>query len=313
MFYVHRKPVTAMFLLSSILSLSCSLSFSSSAAFASSEQKQIEPSKTENCSDGLLIEKSSGQNARFAKIPVEAHAITVVSESANVVVKRVADISEISLTSNCPRDWCVIGSMVRQAAFSDEIRKGSSLLADDLGSRAIVGGHVYLLPQGGLKGLQLSPQGVMANGEMLPALKGSDMPCNCSGPDYLEISVPQSFSGNLHIGATGKSTISLDSWKGGAVECVMLGNSSLNAGKLEALPKAAFDNKGNGAANIGEVDAKIFVANISGQGNGSIRVKSGKAEMSNATVEGNGTIELHGNFKQMKQLVNGTGKIEVKP
>ena len=35
--------------------------------------------------------------------------------------------------------------------------------------------------------------------------------------------------------------------------------------------------------------------------------------MSNATVEGNGTIELHGTFKKLQQLVNGSGKIEVKP
>lgn len=281
---------------------------------ASKGNEKVEAKQSsENCADGLLIEKSNPQTERFGQITMNARDLAIVSEGARIVVKRVPGISEIALSSNCPRNWNISGSTVRQAGFSGEIRKGSSLLADDLGSRAIVNGHVYLFPPGGMKGLKLGADGVFVNGQLVEPLKGSDIPCNCSGGDYLEVHVPADYSGNLKIGATGNSKVDVDSWKGGSIECVMLGNSSFNAGKLESLPKMAFDNKGNGAADISDLDTKIFVANISGQGNGSIRVKRGKAEMSNATVEGNGTIELHGTFKQMQQLVNGTGKIEVKP
>ena len=255
---------------------------------------------------------NDGQTARFGSIPASSSTITIVSESAKVVVKRAADISEIQVSSNCPRNWALKGSQIRQAGFSGEIRKGTALMADDLGSRAIVNGRIYLLPSGPMKGLSMGAGGVKVGGQPIDPLKGSEIPCNCSGDDYLEVVVPQSFTGDLRIGSAGKSQIVVDAWKEGALECVMLGESTLSAGKLESN-KIAFDNKGKGAAEVSEVDAKIFVASTRGNGNASIRVKKGKSEMSNFTVEGNGTIELHGDYKKMQKLVDGTGKIEVKP
>src|SRR5450631_4523583 len=83
-------------------------------AFASKEQNQVDTKQDGSCNDGLLVEKSSAQTARFGQIPINAKTIAIVSESAKVVVKRVAGISEITLASNCPRNWSVKGSMVRQ-------------------------------------------------------------------------------------------------------------------------------------------------------------------------------------------------------
>ncbi|MBX9685436.1 MAG: hypothetical protein K2X27_01965 [Candidatus Obscuribacterales bacterium] len=305
-----------MFIKNRVLALGAAVSLSLvlgyiSAATASKGGDKVESDPNANTLNSAGIENDQ-TTARFASIPSSAANITVVAESAKVHIKRVAGISEITVFSNCPRNWWVKGSMIRQAGFA-EVRKGTSLLADDLGSRAIVNGHVYLFPPGPMKGLSMGPSGVTVGGQAIEPLKGSDIPCNCSGEDLLVINVPQSYTGDLKIGSGGKSVIALDTWKDGAVECTMLGSSSLTSGKLESLAKAAFDNRGQGAAEISELDAKIFVASIRGQGNAAIRVKKGKAEMSNATVEGNGTIELHGNFKKLQQLVDGTGKIEVKP
>jgi hypothetical protein len=253
---------------------------------------------------------TDGQTARFGAIPLSAGTVVIVSESARVVVKRVPEISEIILSSNCPRNWALSGTQVRQAGFAGEPRKGTSLLADGLGSRAIVNGKVYMMPSGPMKGLSMGPSGVTIGGNPLDPLKGSDIPCNCSGEDLLEVQVPASFTGDLKIGSAGKSQLQIDSWKDGGLECMMFGETTLNAGKLESS-KLSFDNRGKGSADISEVDAKVFVANV--KGDGSIRVKKGKADVSNATIDGNGTIELHGSFKGLKQAVDGTGKIEVKP
>lgn len=277
-------------------------------AYASKqESNKVEDDK---CGDGLLIEKSNELTTRFAQVEPNARNITIVAESARVEVKRVAGASQIILSSNCPRNWCVRGNLIRQAGFSGE-RKGSALLADSLGSRAIVNGRIYLLPPSGMSGLKLGPDGAFVNGQALEPLKGSDIPGNCGGQDYLEVTVPQSYGGDLKVAAGGESLVSVDSWKDGVIECVMVGSSSFKAGKLESLPKAAFDNRGSGSADIAEIDARVFVANI--KGHGSLRVKKGNADMSNATVEGNGSIELHGNFKKLQKLVDGAGKIEVQP
>lgn len=308
MFMKHSQMAATAFLTALII-------FGGAAqVFASKGEPKVQ-AKDENCEDqSVLINTSNAQTARFASIPVGAKALTIVAENAKVNIKRDSTVSEIVIYSNCPRNWAVNqrNAFIRQAGFT-EVRKGTALMADALGSRAIVNGRVYEFPPGPMKGLKLGADGVAINGQSIEPLKGSDIPCNCTGEDYLEIHVPQNYAGDLKIGSTGQSQIAVDSWKDGAVECTMLGNSSVTAGKLEALPKFAFDNKGRGSADIAELDAKIFVANISGQGNASIRVKKGKAEMSNATVEGNGTIELHGTFKKLQQLVNGSGKIEVKP
>ncbi len=281
-------------------------------AIASKGGSKVE-AKSDKCDDSMITVEKNTQTARFGNIPMSAKTLVIVSESANVVVKRVADGSEITVASNCPRNWAIAGSQIRQAGFSGNIRKGSSLLADELGSRAIVNGLVYLFPPGPLKGLKMGADGVFMDGKKLEPLKGSEIPCNCSGEDLLVVSVPQSFTGDLKIGSTGKSKISISTWKDGALDCVLLGESSLSAGKLDSLPKVAFDNKGRGSAEVNELDAKIFVASTRGNGNASILIKKGKAQMSNATVEGNGTIELHGNFEQLKKLVEGSGKIEVNP
>lgn len=289
-----------------IAALSILVPLSNQAFAGKGEDSKVE-AKSEKSPEG-----SNSQTARFGAIPISASTVVIVSESARVVVKRVPEISEIIVSSNCPRNWALHGSQIRQAGFSGEIRKGTSLLADGLGSRAIVNGRVYMLPSGPMKGLSMGAAGVTIGGQPIEPLKGSDIPCNCSGDDLLEVQVPMSFTGDLKIGSAGKSQLQIDSWKDGGLECMMFGETTLNAGKLESQ-KLAFDNRGKGAADISEVDAKVFVANCSGQGNAAIRVKKGKAETSNATVEGNGTIELHGNFKQLKQAVDGTGKIEVKP
>ena len=55
--------------------------------------------------------------------------------------------------------------------------------------------------------------------------------------------------------------------------------------------------------------AKVFVTNVNGNGN--VTVQRGITEMSNATVKGEGKITLKGEYKNMKQAVEGTGSITI--
>lgn len=294
------------------------------AALATKGESKVDPKKKD---ESVSVKKddaavnagaNSSQTAdktdtvRFASMPASSAEIVVVSENARVSVKRMAGISEILLFSNCPRDWSIQGSAVRQAGFSQP-HKGTGLMSDALGSRAIVQGKIYLLPQQIKGGIKMNQEGVFINGEKIEPLKGSDVPCNCTGEDYLEVRVPESFSGDLKIGSAGKSNIELSNWKNGTFICSLSGNGSISStGRLESLEKAVIDNRGRGTAEFTEIVAKAVVANVNGDG--SVLIKKGSAEMSNATVQGNGKISLPAKYKNLKQSVtSGTGTIEVLP
>lgn len=276
-----------------------------------------------NESDPVLIKKEGAEiklddsnktdapTVRFATLPISSREIVLVAENARVTVNRVAGISEIILSSNCPRNWSIQGSAVRQAGFTQP-RTGTAMMSDILGSRAIVNGRVYLLPAQVRGGMQLGSGGVKIGGESVEPLKGSDIPCNCTGDDFLEVKVPESFSGDLKIGSAGKSSIELSNWKNGSFMVALSGDGSITSdGKLDSLEKAVIDNRGRGLAQFSEVVAKAVVANVQGQG--SVLIKRGSAEMSNATVAGTGKISLPGKFKNLKQQVDGKGSIEVLP
>ena len=280
--------------------------------------------KKDGKNDPILIKKAddpvlsgSGTAAanstavRFATLPLNSPEIVLVAESAHVSVSRVAGLNEVILSSNCPRNWSIQGTAVRQAGFSVP-RKGTAMMADVLGSRAIVNGQVYLLPQQMRGGMKLGADGVFIAGQKIDPLKGSDIPGNCGGEDFLEVKVPESFTGDLKIGSAGKSNIELSSWKNGSFMVALSGEGSISStGKMEGLEKAVIDNRGKGSADFSEIVAKAVVANVSGEG--SVSIKRGTAEMSNATVAGTGKISLPGKYKNLKQQVDGKGSIEVLP
>lgn len=249
-------------------------------------------------------------NARFGTISANIQELVLVAENASVVIKRVSGINQIALYSNCPRNWNVQRNMIRQCGFTAD-RKGTALLADSLGSRAIVNGKVYVFPPGPMKGLQMGAGGVSVDGQPVEPLKGSDIPCNCSGDDFLEVRIPDSYAGNLKIGSAGKSDVRIESWKNGDLDCRTMGESSLTAGKLDTLNKSVFDNRGKGKIEVAELSAKTFVGNVSGTGQ--LTVRNGKADVSNATVSGAGKISLSGAFKNMQKMAEGSGTIEVNP
>lgn len=270
---------------------------------------QSQASKSE-----VNVDKKSSENStapgtvRFASVSNTNAELIVIAEDAKVLVSRVPRSTEIVINSNCPRNWHIEGRMIRQCGFATE-KKGTAMMADALGSRAIVNGQIYVLPGGRMTGLKMGTDGVFVSGQKLDPLKGSDVPGTCSGPDIVEIQVPESFAGGLKVGSTGNSDIQVASWKEGPFEVVLLGNSSLSAGKLEGLAKTVLDNRGKGKAEVSDVSTKIFVANI--QGTGQVVVKKGTADMSNATVAGTGSISLKGSFNKLQKDVQGGGTINV--
>lgn len=254
--------------------------------------------KTEVASQGMTV---------FGKVPSDTDQIVILAESAKVRIIRKTGAPGISVASNCPRNWNLNGATVRQAGFSNP-RGGVGMMADQLGSRAIVNGKVYLLPTGSISGLKMNKEGVMVGGQKVEPLKGADMPGTCEGPDAVEVIVPEKFSGNLMLGVGNGSEIQIDSWKGGKLELTMLGNSTLSTGPLTALNKAVVDMR-NGKAQIADLTAKVLVANV--VGTGSLTITKGSAGMSNATVTGDGSITMNGDYKNLKKDIQGKGTIKV--
>lgn len=258
--------------------------------------------------DVPAVQEDTGGAIVFGHIPESSPEIVLLVESARVVVKRVAGAGDIVVASNCPHNWNVSAAVVRQAGFSKP-RTGVSMMSDALGSRAIVNGLIYPLPTGPIHGLSMSKDGVVVGGQKVDPIAGSTVAGTTGSSDLVEVRVPESYGGGLRLGCAGASEVVVDSWKGGNVECTLLGESSLSAGKLKSLQKAQVDMRGKGKAEIGTLSTKVFVANIAGSG--SIVVNGGQADISNATVSGDGVMTLKGNFKNLKKSIEGTGSINV--
>lgn len=247
----------------------------------------------------------------FAQIPVSSTELRIAVESVKLKIRHVAAGQEIELASNCPAHWNVTGRTITQVGFSTA-QKGVSLRADAAGAQVSVNGRIYRLPtgsDGSIHSLKVENGSVIINGQKLDPMPGSDKPGSCTGPDVLEISVPQAYSGGLTLVSNGASDINVDGWQGGAVKLKLNGASSLSAGKFSQLTVADLDIAGSGKAEIKDVSARSLVANITGSG--TVLINGGHAEMSNATISGTGTIILHGRFNNMKQAVQGTGSIKV--
>lgn len=259
-----------------------------------------------------MINEASSSTVSFAKIPGSAQEIGLSVESAvKVHVKRSAGIGEINVSSNCPGHWNVSGNVVTQVAMSST-SKGVSVRADAAGAKAIVNGHIYQLPRdanGAVHSLKIENGQVIINGQKLDPMPGSDVPGTCTGPDMLEVEVPDHYSGGLIISCHGASDVKVDSWTGGTVMLSLQGNANVVTGNLHGLSKAVVDINGPGKAEIKAITAKTFVANSNN--GGVLHVNSGSADMSNATISGSGSITLKGKFKNLKKSVNGEGNIQV--
>jgi hypothetical protein len=258
-----------------------------------------------------IMNDASSAPVSFAQIPATAPEIAFSFETVKVTIKREAGLDEIRISSNCPNHWNVSSSVVRQVALSST-SKGVSVRADATGAQAIVNGQIYQLPRGSdgaVHSLKIENGQVIINGQKLSPIAGSDVPGGCTGPDVLEVRVPESYKGGLLLSCHGASDVNLDSWMGGSVMISLHGSGNVNTGKLQNLSKAVFDVDGTGKAEIKGLTAKALVANINGAG--SVLVNGGSADLSNATISGSGSIKLKGSFKNLKKSVNGSGSIQV--
>jgi hypothetical protein len=245
----------------------------------------------------------------FGHIAPTSEQLVILAENARVYVHRDPAAADITVSSACPHDWNINNSMIRQAGFSTK-RNGVAMMADALGSRAIVNGRIYSLPNGQISGgLQMNKEGVFIGGKKVEPLQGCDVPGGCNGPDAIDVAVPDNYSGNLILGAGEKSDVNVDSWRGGTLQITLVSNANLSAGDLTSLGKAVIDLRGNGTAEIKNVNARVLVTSVSG--GGSVLVHGGKADISNATVTGDGKIIMKGTFNNLKQAVQGNGTIKV--
>lgn len=253
----------------------------------------------------------SGGTVSFASVDPAALELVLSVESANVSIKRRAGTDAISVSSNCPGHWNVTRNVIRQAGLSTT-QKGVSLKADASGAHMLVNGRIYQLPRdadGAVRSLKVKDGVVTVNGRKLEPLPGSDVPGNCTGPDQLEIIVPERYGGGLIISCRGASRVAVDRWTGGNFVASLSGTADFAAETLKGLEKAVIDINGDSKARIKSLASKAFVANINGAGK--VEVESGQSDLSNATVSGAGTMTLRGKFRNLKKSVSGTGTIDV--
>lgn len=257
------------------------------------------------------LNNSSSSPVNFAKIPSSADEIVLSVETVKVSLRRVAGAKEMTVSSNCPGHWNVSGNVIRQVAFSSTA-KGVSIRADATGAQAMVNGRIYQLPRdsdGAVRSLKIESGQVVINGRKLDPIPGSDVPGPCTGPEVLDVQIPDSYKGGLTLSSHGAAEVQVDSWEGSKIVLLIHGTSSVEMGKVSGLAKLVIDIEGQGKARVKAVSTKALVANINGAG--TLQVDSGSAEMSNATVSGSGTITLKGKFKNLKKSVNGGGDIQV--
>src|SRR5579885_526006 len=220
----------------------------------------------------------------FAEIPASAEEIALSVETVKVTVHRAAALDSVKVLSSCPSHWNVSGNVVRQVALSSTAR-GVAIRADATGAQVIV------------------------NGQRLKPLPGSDVPGSCTGPETLEIQVPDSYTGGLVLSCHGASDVQVDSWKGGTLVIMLHNQSTVSTGRLQGLAKAVVDIEGDSRAEIKDISTRAFVANINGSG--TVFVGGGSADMSNATISGSGKMVLKGRFRNLRKAINGTGTIQV--
>ncbi|GEM_PF-2380521 len=247
----------------------------------------------------------------FAEIPASAEEIALSVETVKVTVHRAAALDSVKVLSSCPSHWNVSGNVVRQVALSSTAR-GVAIRADATGAQAIVNGHIYQLPrdaEGAVHSLKIENGEVIINGQRLKPLPGSDVPGSCTGPETLEIQVPDSYTGGLVLSCHGASDVQVDSWKGGTLVIMLHNQSTVSTGRLQGLAKAVVDIEGDSRAEIKDISTRAFVANINGSG--TVFVGGGSADMSNATISGSGKMVLKGRFRNLRKSINGTGTIQV--
>jgi hypothetical protein len=276
--------------------------FASSPALASAPQIEVDTPAAAKTSPGMIV---------FAHVPATSSTLGILVENAHVKVVRDPAAADITVASNCPHDWNIQGSLIRQAGFTRPTH-GVRITADEFGQRAIVNGKIYSVPQGAAN-LQLGPKGVSIGGKPIEPLSGSDVPGTTEDQDAVEVTVPDSYIGNLILGMESGSAADVNSWKNGEFKCMLQGDSKLETGILSSLTKAAVDLKGNGSlgpsVRIADVSAKVLVSNVNGHG--SINIENGSAQITNATVTGDGHITMRGHFDNLKQAIEGTGSIKV--
>ncbi len=246
----------------------------------------------------------------FAQISPDAPEIILAVEGVKATIKRVPKISQITIASNCPGHWNCTRNVIRQVAALN-MPKGVAIRADSAGGVALVGGKVYGLPSSGgqIKGLKIENGQVIINGQAVQPIPGSDKAGSCTGPDVLEIQVPDTYTGDLRIVINGNSDVTVDNWKDGALQANVGTNGSLSAGKLDKVAKLVIDVQGGGKAHVGNMTTKALVVNV--VGDGKITIDHGMADISNATISGTGTITLHGKYNNLQKAVNGLGAIEI--
>ncbi|MBX9879383.1 MAG: DUF2807 domain-containing protein [Candidatus Obscuribacterales bacterium] len=246
----------------------------------------------------------------FAQISMDAPEIILAVEGVNATIKRVPKLSQINVSSNCPGHWNCTRNVIRQVAALN-MPKGVAIRADSAGGVALVNGKVYGLPSSGgqIKGLKIENGQVIINGQPMQPLQGSDKAGSCTGPDVLEVQVPDTYMGDLRLLINGNSQVAVDGWKNGAVQANVATNGTLSANKLDKVAKLVIDVQGKGKAHVGNMTAKTLVVNIVGDGN--ITIDHGTADVSNATISGTGTISLHGKYNNMQKDVKGQGVIEI--
>ncbi len=254
-----------------------------------------------------------------------------------LVTIRHEDRSDIAVNVNNPGNWKLNGGVLSQTKVNEPLGGGSTVISNGIhigGSivgSVISGGSGRTVVNAGGRNVSIINGEVWVDGKKVTG--GGEEPASApssSGPDKLEVVVPNSFRGSLRLNYEDGSTVDLDKWQGGDVSLTSAGAKRLKTGRLMELHSFVMQGTGGGDAEFDEIGTQTFMLTKTGSlevnidelntvsllltqtGSGDTRVSDGCATTGSVSNTGSGDVSIRGRFPSISKRSIGSGQIKIK-
>jgi hypothetical protein len=275
--------------------------------------------------------------AALCQIPATVSTLQLSIQHAIVNIRH-EDRADIALMANYPGNWKIESGSVRQSRVQKSLGSGSmfggGIVVDgnsvSIGGISIINGEVLVDGNSvSIGGISIINGEVLVDGKKSPGSDGSTSQGSSSGPDKLEVVVPNSFRGGLDLEYAHTSQVELDNWQGGTVSFSSRGSGKLHCGPLAGLSSFVLQSTGSGSIRIEAVETQSFTVTKVGSGDldidkldtgallltqngsGDTRVGGGTATSGSVSNTGSGNVSMRGRFGCISQRGLGSGKIEI--
>lgn len=279
---------------------------------------------------------------------LESVASLEIDVKGALVTIRHEEREDIEVRVNNPDNWKLNGGFLHQSKVQQPLGGGTQTMS---GGSISIGGSIQgsvvsgrsISIGGSIKGNVISCNrgrtvvNACGSEESMTSIEvrgGSttqpmSVPSN-SGPDRLEVVVPNTFRGNLSLNYEGGSTVDLDKWQGGEVAITASGADSLKAGPLMGIDSFVLQCTGGGDFEFEEIYTKSFRVAKTGSadlvidelqtesllltqtGSGDTKIRDGFAAVGSVNGTGSGDVTMRGAFAQISQSSIGSGEVKIK-